>query len=75
MRLFEASGDATELASGYTILKGISYKNGTPKALMVASVLSDAPDGSSSTMRSGDRITCVEKRGIGREKKLMTSNT
>jgi dynein assembly factor 2 len=33
---FEASGDETELADGYTILKGISYKNGSqPKSMMV----------------------------------------
>lgn len=75
MRLFEASGDATELESGYTILKGISYKNGTPKALMVPMVLSNAPDDSSSNMRSGGRIKCAETRCVGREKRLTTSNT
>ena len=35
-RSFKASGDEVEMLSGYTILKGVSYKSGSvPKSLMV----------------------------------------
>jgi dynein assembly factor 2 len=43
---FEASGNETELADGYTILKGVSYKNGSqPKSMMVTK----SPKGDSNT--------------------------
>lgn len=34
---FANAGDEVEIHSGYKILRGTSYKNGTPKALLVAS--------------------------------------
>lgn len=32
---FEESGDAVEILPGYTILRGVSYKSGTPKSLLI----------------------------------------
>jgi dynein assembly factor 2 len=34
-KAFGASGDEVEILDGYTILRGVSYKSGTPRALMI----------------------------------------
>lgn len=54
---FQASGDDSELAEGYAILKGVSYKSGSnPKTLMIAA---ENAEGKSEIKRVGK--TKVEK--------------
>lgn len=54
---FENSGDEMEILSGYKILRGVSYKSGTPKALMVsANTHSEQRDaGTGSSGLAGDK--------------------
>ena len=36
VKIFENSGDEIDMSPGYTIIKGIQYKSGTPKAMMIS---------------------------------------
>eukprot|EP00804_Cyclotella_cryptica_P002030 CCRYP_007420-RA/>CCRYP_007420-RA protein AED:0.40 eAED:0.42 QI:0/0/0/1/1/1/2/0/261 len=74
-RSFEASSDPLVIYHEYTILRGVSYKNGTPKALMVASVLSNTGDDSDSIMKSGNRNKWAKIRGAHSKNKPMPSNS
>lgn len=67
-KAFDSSGEEVELGCDYSILRGVLYKNGSPKALMVSNDASTTEEVEAQQPTSDTEVANIEQRIIPKYK-------